>query len=233
MQQSIKESKSEVLTVSLRRQSNSKDGNEFWDYIKNFDVNILPNTAGCNNAKDAITTANMGREIFDTNWVKLEVIGDDYTLQPDPYALVEAAKELISQGFEVFPYCTYDLVTCAKLLDVGCNILMPWASPIGSGMGIINKFSLEILRKRFPKIPMIIDAGIGRPSDAITALEMGFDAVLVNSAVALSHDPVCMASAFKHAVISGRKAYLSGIMPSRDCASPSTPVLGQPFWESK
>ena len=231
MRQAILGSGSQVVTVSLRRQSPARGGGgAFWDYIKDLDLHVLPNTAGCKTVKEAVTTAEMARELFQTNWVKLEVIGDDYNLQPDPFGLLEATRELISQGFEVFPYCTDDLVLCQKLVDAGCGVVMPWASPIGSGQGVLNAFNLKTLRKRLPKIPIIVDAGIGKPSDASLVMEMGCDGVLINSAVALSQDPVTMAKAFSGAVSAGRLGFEAGLMPKRDFANPSTPTVGTPFW---
>lgn len=232
MRQAIADAKSEVVTVSLRRQGTVAQ-NAFWEYISSLPVKVLPNTAGCYSTKEAVTTAQMAREVFATNWIKLEVIGDEYSLQPNPFALLEAATELCKQGFVVFPYCTDDLVLCAQLLEVGCSLLMPWAAPIGSGQGVLNPFALRNIRHRFPNVPIIIDAGIGRPSDAALVMEMGFDAVLINSAVALAHDPVGMAGAFRDAIVAGRSAYEAGIMPKRDFAQPSTPTIDTPFWHQK
>lgn len=229
----VYESKVEIITVSLRRQTLSKSNNPFWKLLKKLPCSLLPNTAGCFSAKEAITTAEMARELFNTNWIKLEVIGDDYTLQPNPFELLTAADALIKKGFEVFPYCTDDLVLCQRLIDCGCKILMPWAAPIGSGQGVINSFALRLLRKRFPEITLIVDAGIGRPSHAVEAMEMGFDAILVNSAVALSCDPIQMAKAFSLSVDAGRLAYLAGMMPVRDMAVATTPIIGQPFWNKE
>ena len=227
----IKASGSEVVTVSLRRQNpDEKSGENFWNIIKGTGLHILPNTAGCHSAKDAIAIAQMSREIFGTNWIKLEVIGDDYNLQPDPFALLEATKELIEQGFEVFPYCTDDLVLCQKLVDAGCTILMPWGAPIGTGQGLLNPFALQTLRARLPDIQLLVDAGLGLPSHACQAMEMGFDGVLLNSAIALAHDPVTMAGAFAGAVDAGYAGHQSGAMPQRPAASASSPVVGQPFW---
>jgi len=231
MQQAIRGSGAEVVTVSLRRQNPSEGGGtSFWQLIKELQLNILPNTAGCHSAKEAITTAQMAREIFETNWVKLEVIGDDYNLQPEPFQLLEAAEQLVKEGFEVFPYCTDDLVLCQRLRDVGCNVLMPWAAPIGTGKGIINPYALTTLRERLPDMPLIVDAGIGLPSHACQAMELGFDGILLNSAVAQAGDPVTMASAFAGAVKAGRQAYLASPMPEKNTAAPSTPTLGTPFW---
>ena len=171
----------------------------------------------------------MARELFGTNWIKLEVVGDEHTLQPDPFELVTAAAELVRDGFEVFPYCTDDLVSCQRLLDAGCRILMPWGAPIGSGQGLINPYALRTLRARLPGVPLIVDAGIGSPADAVQAMELGYDAVLLNSAVAHARDPVQMAHAFKLGIEAGRLAYEAGIMAQQDMAVASTPVTGRPF----
>jgi thiazole synthase len=195
-------------------------------------MKVLPNTAGCRTVRDAVTTAQMARELFDTPWIKLEVIGDDETLQPDVVGLVEAADILIRDGFEVFPYCTEDLTVISRLIDVGCQVVMPWASPIGSAKGLLNPYLLKTLRARFPDVPMIIDAGLGAPSHAAEALEMGFDAVLLNTAIAKAADPVAMARAFRLAVEAGRLGFEAGLMEPRDFASPSTPVVGTPFWHA-
>lgn len=234
MLESINASGSEVVTVSLRRQQPQQHGGEdFWQMLSSLDLNLLPNTAGCHTAKDAVTTAEMAREVFNTHWIKLEVIGDEYNLQPDPFALLEATKELIQQGFEVFPYCTDDLVLCEKLVEAGCRILMPWGAPIGTGKGLINPYALKTLRHRLPKITLIVDAGLGAPSHASQAMELGYDAVLLNTAIANANNPPLMATAFKHAVISGRAGYEAGLMHHRDLAQPSTPVIGTPFWHQE
>jgi len=229
MQQAVQASGAEVMTVSLRRQTQGH-GQAFWGALQRLSVHLLPNTAGCHSAQEAITTAQMAREVFNTPWIKLEVIGDDYTLQPDPFALVEAARELIQDGFEVFPYCTDDLVLCQRLVDVGCRILMPWGAPIGTGKGLLNPYALRTLRARFPTQTLIVDAGIGAPSHAALAMELGFDGVLLNTAIAQAHDPVRMAEGFKYAVQAGRAGFVAGLMPENDLATPSTPVVGQPFW---
>lgn len=232
MCQAIQTSGTEVVTVSLRRQTAyHAEGHGFWDLIRDLGCHLLPNTAGCRTAKEAITTAQMAREIFNTNWIKLEVIGDDYTLQPDPFELLVAAKELLQQGFIVFPYCTDDLVLCDRLVSHGCQILMPWAAPIGSGQGLLNPFALKTLRRRFPNIPLIVDAGIGVPSHAAQAMELGYDGILLNSAVSLATDPIRMAEAFAAAIHAGRLAYTAGVMPTRDMAHASTPIIGTPFWQ--
>jgi thiazole synthase len=227
MQQALQAANARIITVSLRRQMPQHNhSNPFWECIKALGCQLLPNTAGCRTAKEAILTAQMAREIFKTNWIKLEVIGDDYLLQPDPFELLIAAKELIQQGFTVFPYCTADLILCERLLEQGCEILMPWGAPIGSGQGLVYRFALETLRKRLPKVPLVIDAGIGAPSQAAEALELGFDAVLLNTAVAQASDPIKMAQAFAQAVQAGRLAFEAGLIPKREMAQASTPIIG-------
>jgi thiazole synthase len=231
MQEAIRASGTELVTVSIRRHTpEDRAGEAFWDLVKDSGAHVLPNTAGCHSAREAITTALMAREIFETPRIKLEVIGDDYTLQPDPLGLVEAARELVSQGFEVLPYSTEDLVLARHLVEAGCLAVMPWAAPIGSGQGIRNPAALRTLRERLPETPLIVDAGIGKPSEAARVMEMGFDAVLLNSAVALADDPARMAEAFRDAITAGRAGFEAGLMESRDMASPSTPTLGTPFW---
>jgi thiazole synthase len=233
MEAAIRASGTEIVTVSLRREAGGgRAGDAFWSIVSNLGIRVLPNTAGCRTVRDAVTTAQMARELFGTPWVKLEVIGDDETLQPDVVGLVEAADILIRDGFEVFPYCTEDLTVIGRLIDVGCQVVMPWASPIGSAKGLLNPYLLKTLRARFPDIPMIIDAGLGAPSHAAQALEMGFDAVLLNTAIAKAADPVGMARAFRLGVEAGRLAYEGGLMEPRDFASPSTPVVGVPFWHA-
>lgn len=226
----IKASGTEVLTVSLRRESsNERSGQAFWSLIRGLGLRVLPNTAGCHSVTEAVTTAHMAREIFGTSWIKLEVIGDDDTLQPDVFGLVEAARILCREGFEVFPYTTEDLVVAEKLVEAGCRVLMPWGAPIGSGQGLNNVLGLRTLRARLPEIPLVIDAGIGVPSHAARAMELGFDAVLVNTAVAEAGDPAQMASAFAQAVQAGHTAFLAEPMQPRDMAVPSTPTIGRAF----
>ena len=228
----FKKSKASVATVSLRRESGGNNsGKSFWSIIKDLDVKILPNTAGCYSVKEAITTAHMARDVFDTKWIKLEVIGEEDTLQPDVFGLVEAAKILTEDGFQVFPYTTEDLVVAEKLLNVGCEVLMPWGSPIGSGQGLNNIFGLKALRSHFPDIAMVVDAGLGLPSHATIAMELGFDAILLNTAIAKAGDPVIMAEAFSHAIISGSLGKKADPMEPREMASPSTPIFGKAFLE--
>ncbi|OUS19657.1 thiazole synthase [Rhodobacterales bacterium 59_46_T64] len=214
----------EVITVSLRREGSGGAG--FRDILRQSGCRILPNTAGCHTAREAVTTAHMARELFGTNWIKLEVIGHADTLQPDPFGLVEAARILCADGFEVFPYTTEDLIVGEKLVEAGCRVLMPWGAPIGSGQGLRNIGGLRAMRAHFPKVPLIVDAGIGAPSQAMLAMELGFDGVLLNTAVAKARDPVAMARAFAQAVTAGLDAYRAGLMPARDMAQASTPVFG-------
>lgn len=223
--QAIDASETQVITVSLRREGVA-GGAQFRQFLQQTQTKILPNTAGCYSVKEAVTTAHMAREVFGTSWVKLEVIGHPDTLQPNPFALVDAARILCEDGFQVFPYTTEDLVVAEKLLNVGCEVLMPWASPIGSGQGIRNIEGLRSMRASFSDVPLIIDAGIGAPSQATQVMEMGFDAVLLNTAVAKSKDPIQMASAFKYAMMAGRTAYEAGLMPKREMAHASTPTYG-------
>ena len=227
--ESIAASGTQVVTVGLKRTLAAAGDNGFVAGIVNTGVRLLPNTAGCRTAREAITLAHMARELYGTHWIKLEVVGDEHTLQPDPWGTVEAAAQLIRDGFAVFPYCTDDLVTCQRLRDVGCEVLMPWGAPIGSGQGLINPFALRTLRARLPGVVLIIDAGLGAPSHAAQALEMGFDAVLLNSAVSQAVDPVRMARAFGLAIAAGRAAFEAGVMAPQDMAVASTPVSGHPF----
>lgn len=228
--EAVKASGTQLVTVSLRREAaGERAGQGFWSIIRDLGVRVLPNTAGCHSVKEAVTSAHMGREVFGTSWVKLEVIGEDETLQPDVFGLVEAARILCREGFEVFPYTTEDLIVAERLLEAGCRVLMPWGSPIGCGRGLNNVFGLKALRARFPAIPLVVDAGIGVPSHASQAMELGFDAVLINTAVSQARDPVGMAGAFAQAVAAGRAAYEAGPMEPRDLAVPSTPVIGRAF----
>ena len=230
---SITASGTQVVTVGLKRTLAAGGDNGFIAIIRQAlrerGAHLLPNTAGCRTAREAITLAHMARELYDTPWIKLEVVGDEHTLQPDPWGTVEAAAELVREGFAVFPYCTDDLVTCRRLLDAGCELLMPWGAPIGSGQGLINPFALRTLRARLPGVPLVVDAGIGAPSHAAAAMELGFDAVLLNSAVSQAVDPVRMARAFGLAIDAGRTAFEAGVMAPQDMAVASTPVSGHPF----
>jgi len=233
MQGAIRASGAQIVTVSLRREAaGGKTGDAFWSLIRELDVTVLPNTAGCRTVREAVTTAKLARELFATSWIKLEVIADDDTLQPDAVGLVEAAGVLTSEGFEVFPYCTEDLSVAMRLVDAGCKVVMPWAAPIGSAKGITNADGLKLLRDRLPDITLVVDAGLGAPSHAARELELGYDAVLLNTAIAKAVDPVSMAKAFRQGVEAGRAAFEAGLMEARDFASPSTPVVGTPFWHA-
>lgn len=228
MAEAVRASGAGVVTVSLRRESaGALAGQAFWRTIRGLGARVLPNTAGCHTVKEAVTTAHMAREVFDTPWIKLEVIGEDDRLHPDLFGLVEAARILVEDGFRVFPYTTEDLVAAGRLLDAGCEALMPWGAPIGSGLGLANPEGLRAVRGHFPDVPLVLDAGIGLPSHAAQAMEMGFDAVLLNTAVAKADDPVRMARAMSGAVAAGRRGFLAGPMEPRDMAAPSTPVIGK------
>jgi len=230
LRDAISASHAAVVTVGLKRQlAAASTDNGFIEIIRASGVRLLPNTAGCRSAREAIALAHMARELLGTHWVKLEVVGDEHTLQPDPFELLEATRQLVKDGFEVFPYCTDDLVTGQRLADAGCRILMPWAAPIGSGQGLINPSALRTLRARLPQLTLIVDAGIGRPSHAAQVMELGYDAVLLNSAVANATDPVGMADAFRLGIEAGRRAFLSGWIAPQDMAVASTPVSGRPF----
>jgi thiazole synthase len=230
---SIARAQPAMLTASLRRQSSDNEASQsFWNLLKDAKTQVLPNTAGCHSIQEAITTAEMAREVFETNWIKLELIGDDYSLQPDILNLVEAATRLIKSGFKVLPYATDDLVLCRRLVDAGCQAVMPWAAPIGTGKGPINPYAMRMLRERI-EVPLIVDAGLGLPSHACQVMEWGYDAVLLNTAVALARDPITMAGAFADAVNAGRSAFRAGAMQAQESAQPSTPVMGTPFWHQE
>ncbi|SMC59295.1 thiazole-phosphate synthase [Fulvimarina manganoxydans] len=228
MTEAIKASGASIVTVSLRRESGvERAGQGFWTLIRELGLTVLPNTAGCHSVKEAVTTAHMAREVFGTNWIKLEVVRDAETLQPEVYGLVEAARILIAEGFKVLPYTVEDLSVADKLVEAGCQVLMPWGAPIGSGLGLNNRYGLKQMRAHFPQQTLIVDAGLGLPSHAVAAMELGFDGVLLNTAVAKAGDPVVMAKGFALALEAGRLAYEADPMEARDMAAPSTPMLGQ------
>ncbi len=222
----IEASGAELVTVALRRVDPAARGSLI-EVLDVAGVTLLPNTAGCLTARDAVTTARLAREAFATDWVKLEVIGDDRTLLPDAPALLAAAEELVDDGFVVLPYTTDDPVLARRLEDVGCAAVMPLGSPIGSGMGIVNPYNLSIIRAA-AGVPVILDAGVGTASDAALAMELGCDAVLCASAVSRARDPVAMASAIRLAVEAGRLAAGAGRIPRRRHAEASTPADGRP-----
>jgi thiazole synthase len=222
--EACREAGAELCTVALRRLDPSVRGS-ILDVLVAEDVDVLPNTAGCFTARDAVTTAQLAREAFETNWIKLEVIGDDRTLLPDAVELVAAAEELVDDGFTVLPYTTDDPVLARRLEDIGCAAVMPLGSPIGSGMGICNPYNLSIIVER-AGVPVILDAGVGTASDAALAMELGCDAVLCASAISRAHDPVAMARAVRLGVEAGRLAHGAGRIPRRRYAEASTPQEG-------
>jgi thiazole synthase len=217
----------EVVTVAVRRVDFSDRSKEtLIDFIDRAKMFILPNTAACYTADEAIRTARLGREVGLSNWVKLEVIGDEQTLFPDNEGLLEATRVLVKEGFVVLPYTTDDLINARRLIDAGAAAVMPLGAPIGSGLGIQNLTNLRILRERVTEVPLIVDAGVGTASDAAIAMELGYDGVLMNTAIAAAEDSVRMAEAMKHAVIAGRLAYLGGRMPKKLYATASSPMEG-------
>lgn len=226
MADAIRVSGSELVTVALRRVDPAARGS-IMDVIHGAGVAVLPNTAGCYTARDAVMTAQLAREAFETNWVKLEVIGDDRTLLPDAPELLTAAEQLVDDGFVVLPYTTDDPILARRLEDVGCAAIMPLGSPIGSGMGINNPYNIAIIRER-TQLPVVLDAGVGTASDAALAMELGCDAVLCASAISRAHDPRAMAVAIRGAVAAGRLARGAGRIPRRLHAEASTPDAGMP-----
>jgi thiazole synthase len=215
----------EMVTVAVNRVPLDGSSESFLDHLQP-GMKILPNTAGCYDAEHAIRTARLAREALDTSWIKLEVIGDPVTLLPDNEQTLAAAKVLVGEGFIVLPYFTDDLIMAKKLLDAGCPAVMPLAAPIGSGMGVQNPSNLRIMREQLPDATIIVDAGVGVPSDAAIAMELGADAILMNTAIAESPDAASMATAMKFAVQAGRLAYRAGRMPKRLYASASSPIEG-------
>jgi thiazole synthase len=217
----------EVVTVAVRRVNLTDRSKEsLLDYIDRSKFFLLPNTAACFNADEAIRTARLGREAGMSNWVKLEVIGDERTLFPDNAGLLEATRVLAKEGFVVLPYTTDDLVNARRLIDAGAAAVMPLAAPIGSGLGIQNLTNLRILREMITEVPLIVDAGVGTASDAAIAMELGYDGVLLNTAIAAAEDSVMMAKAMKLAIEAGRCAFLSGRMEKKLYASASSPMAG-------
>lgn len=215
----------EIVTVAIRRVAPANHTENLYDLLRG-KYHLLPNTAGCYTARDAVLTAQLAREALQTNWIKLEVIGDDDTLLPDVEQLLPAASELVRDGFIVLAYTNDDPVTAMKLQDIGCAAVMPLAAPIGSGAGIRNPYNLEIIRARLT-VPMIVDAGIGTASDAALAMELGCDAVLLNTAISGAKNPVQMATAMRLGVEGGRAAYLAGRIPKKLLADPSSPMIGR------
>jgi thiazole synthase len=230
LSQAIEASASEMVTVALRRIGVGGDLNRrgsLIDVLKAAEVQLLPNTAGCHTARDAVMTARLAREAFETDWIKLEVIGDEDTLLPDAPELLRAAEELVDEGFVVLPYTTDDPVLARRLADLGCAAVMPLGSPIGSGMGIRNPYNISLIREAVD-VPVVLDAGVGTASDATLAMELGCDAVMAASAIARAQEPVAMALAMRRAVEAGRLAHGAGRIPRRRYATASTPEQGLP-----
>jgi len=222
----IEASGAEMVTVAVRRVNLDRSKESLLDFIDPGRYFLLPNTAGCYTADDAIRTARLGREVGLSDWVKVEVIGDERTLYPDVQATIEATRVLAKEGFTVLPYTNDDVVAAKRLLDAGASAIMPLGAPIGSGMGIQNSANLRILREMISGVPLIVDAGVGTASDAAIAMELGADGVLMNSGIAHAQEPVLMAEAMRHAVIAGRAAYLAGRMPKKLYATASSPLEG-------
>jgi thiazole synthase len=228
LQQALKASGTEMITVSIRRVDLTQKDQTFLSLPGMDQYHLLPNTSGCYTAKEAILTAQLSREALQNNWIKVEVIGDERTLLPDVVELLKACETLVKEGFVVLPYCNDDPVVCRRLQDIGCAAVMPLAAPIGSGLGIRNPHNLEMIRGMV-SIPLIIDAGIGTASDAAKAMELGYDAVLLNTAVAEASDPIGMATAMRMAMEAGRLAYLSGRIPKIPFGKASSPLEGRMF----
>jgi thiazole synthase len=222
----IEASGAEMVTVAVRRVNLDRSKESLLDFIDPKTYFLLPNTAGCYTAEEAIRAARLGREVGLSDWVKIEVIGDQKTLYPDVQATIEATRILVKEGFTVLPYTSDDIVVARKLLDAGASAIMPLGAPIGSGMGIQNTANIQILREMITEVPLIVDAGVGTASDAAIAMELGADAVLMNSGIAHAENPVLMAEAMKHAVLAGRAAYLAGRMPRKLYATASSPLQG-------
>jgi thiazole synthase len=222
----IEASGAEMVTVAVRRVNLDRSKESLLDFIDPKRYFLLPNTAGCYTADEAVRTARLGREVGLSDWVKIEVIGDQQTLYPDVQATIEATRILVKEGFTVLPYTSDDIVVAKRLLDAGASAIMPLGAPIGSGMGIQNQANIQILREMITSVPLIVDAGVGTASDAAVAMELGADAVLMNSGIAHAEDPVLMAEAMKHGVIAGRQAYLAGRMPRKLYATASSPLHG-------
>jgi thiazole synthase len=225
-QAAIEASGAEMVTVAVRRVNLDRSKESLLDFIDPQRYFLLPNTAGCYTADEAIRAARLGREVGISDWVKIEVIGDLDTLYPDVQATLEATRTLVKEGFTVLPYTSDDIVFARRLIDAGAAAVMPLAAPIGSGLGIQNRVTLSILREKITEVPLIVDAGVGTASDAALALEMGADGVLMNTAIACAANPILMAEAMQHAVLAGRQAYIAGRMPRKLYATASSPLEG-------
>lgn len=225
-QAAIEASGAEMVTVAVRRVNLDRSSESLLDFIDPQRYFLLPNTAGCYTAEEAIRAARLGREVGLSDWVKIEVIGDQQTLYPDVQATLEATRVLVKEGFTVLPYTSDDIVFAKRLIDAGAAAVMPLGAPIGSGLGLQNTANLRILRELITEVPLIVDAGVGTASDATVAMELGFDGVLMNTAIAQAKDPLLMAEAMQHAVLAGRQAFLSGRMPRKLYATASSPLEG-------
>jgi thiazole synthase len=225
-QAAIEASGAEIVTVAVRRVNLDRTSESLLDFIDPRRYFLLPNTAGCYTAEEAIRAARLGREVGLSDWVKIEVIGDQQTLYPDVQATLEATRVLAKEGFIVLPYTTDDIVFAKRLIDAGAAAVMPLGAPIGSGLGLRNTTNLRILRELITEVPLIVDAGLGTASDATVAMEMGFDAVLMNTAISHAKDPLLMAEAMQHAVLAGRQAFLAGRVPRKLYATASSPLEG-------
>jgi len=223
---SLAASGAEIVTVAIRRVGVGSSAENLYEVLRERGLKILPNTAGCFTAEDAIRTAELGREALGTEWVKLEVIADEDTLLPDVEGLLLAARALVAKGFTVLPYTNDDPVVCRRLEDLGCAAVMPLGAPIGSGLGIRNPHNIQLIKER-AQVPVVVDAGVGTPSDVTVAFELGVDAVLLNSAIARARDPVRMARAMRHAAAAGREGFLAGRIPRKFYAEPSSPMEGR------
>jgi len=225
-QAAIEASGAEMVTVAVRRVNLDRSKESLLDFIDPQRYFLLPNTAGCYTADEAIRTARLGREVGLSDWVKMEVIGDQATLYPDVQATLEATRVLVKEGFTVLPYTSDDIVFARRLIDAGAAAVMPLAAPIGSGLGIQNRATLRILREKITEVPLIVDAGVGTASDAALAMEMGADGVLMNTAIASAANPILMADAMQHAILAGREAFIAGRMPRKLYATASSPLEG-------
>ncbi|HEX5234842.1 MAG TPA: thiazole synthase [Silvibacterium sp.] len=225
-QAAIEASGAEMVTVAVRRVNLDRSKESLLDFIDPQRYFLLPNTAGCYTAEEAIRSARLGREVGLSDWVKIEVIGDQATLYPDVQATLEATRVLVKEGFTVLPYTSDDIVFARRLIDAGASAVMPLAAPIGSGLGIQNRATLQILREKISEVPLIVDAGVGTASDAALAMEMGADGVLMNTAIAAAANPILMAEAMQHAVLAGRQAFIAGRMARKLYATASSPLEG-------
>jgi len=225
-QAAVEASGAEMVTVAVRRVNLDRSKESLLDFLDPQRYFLLPNTAGCYTAEEAVRAARLGREVGLSDWVKIEVIGDQATLYPDIQATLEATRVLVKDGFTVLPYTSDDIVFAKRLIDAGAAAVMPLGAPIGSGLGLQNTANLRILREMITEVPLIVDAGVGTASDAALAMELGFDAVLMNTAIAAASDPILMAEAMQHAVLAGRQAFLAGRMPKKLYATASSPLEG-------